>query len=1248
MKFSLLASHFVFGLSVAAFAATLEPNTRLEIDAVIPNGKNVTLSLGRGKEKLTISAKGNDYPWQYTGTKGEVPSSRPHPRSSRPNETLSYWWEHREYTPNGRYVRSFATSPAIAAASEAMMGERWQTSDKRHLALAVELSDGWLSFYVDDILLHALPATADVAGRELKVAASKGTTVSEPVAKPVTPAPGYWRVPLGRVASLPGNPLAGGEGQSGDGRTEFGQNGGLRGPRNPSLAEQSSAISTGATDWPPFLPAEKSVAVGCSWTREASANEVGCPNSGTYGGRWAGALSATPCRLQFRVPNRRYEAMYLLASCTSNNFLTVQFYRPGSGFPVDCLPAEPIATNGALQVIRVPLRQDKLAAFGDREVWEFELTGHVENYRAHPEPAHYSRHGVGEPSGVAVHAITLKEAALEIDFEPEAFANVWVGSTTAPAYLLTLRNKSREDRTVRVTLETRSHDGADSTRQECEIAIPALDKVSYRFATPVGKYGWHSVTLAVDGEPYERSLVVLRARDYKARPFDAPGLLFSGTGAGGPGVHFGLPAYDGFRLVAPLGIASSGAATRTDVEPLAKKYGVRNYVTSAVNTIRPAGYMAKDLEQTLLGAANRASDVCDPSYQLLFAEPGGIGRNATVATLCGEPFEPRTEAEQAKYMYFKTNLIHFSEVYHRAFPGKKLLMPWGSPLFTVAYLQDPETRNLFEGVGFDTAFFDRLPEGQLHSCSLYVLTLLNREWRRYRDDKPLIVSVEGPCLSREAPESLTPEEHMHNTLRSCLILSANGVTRIFSSMSTGTEVASYWGEQHYSGGSFSRITLNPYRLYAAAGTMIRLLSGYDFVRALPTGSLGTFAFEYRNTVDGKPLHVLWCIRGKVPFKAKAEKVFDCMDNLTSTRFVTPDPIFVIGCTNEITFGKQVFDKADTTPAADAVKVADLAVWTQTTNAPEAEYLANMPGSIVRHPVEMKVARDGNRLSVCLPEGLPDKGAMPFCTTLVPPEPVVLPGRPRILALDVETEADWGRVVYVLRDAKGEKFISVGRVRTYNVDDTKCDSFFSFSGRRLVRFELPGNRPWDASRLPGSCWWGAYGGDGVVDYPLSIEKIFIERRTKAMYANDIAEIEPKPALLGALYAEAIDPDSDLRMPPPPAGAPVQNPIAEINGTLDATEITGVTHPAWQYDGRRGHFAFKEMEGAKDYDIYVSLSPTGEGAILLKKGAMKSGELVTGFLPETDNYAFIVWHDAKGATSKPSAPFKFMLHDEFAEK
>jgi hypothetical protein len=254
----------------------------------------------------------------------------------------------------------------------------------------------------------------------------------------------------------------------------------------------------------------------------------------------------------------------------------------------------------------------------------------------------------------------------------------------------------------------------------------------------------------------------------------------------------------------------------------------------------------------------------------------------------------------------------------------------------------------------------------------------------------------------------------------------------------------------------------------------------------------------------------------------------------------------------------------------------------------------------------------------------------------------------VIALEVETEADWGRVVYELKDAEGERFISVGQESTYNVDDTKCDSFFNFSGRRLVRFELPGNRPWDGSRYPGSCWWGAYGGNGRVDYPLSLEKIYVERRSKAMHVNALVDVKPAPVSFGSLYVERIDPADGAAMPPPPKGVKRQNPLAEIAGTLPATEITGVTHPLHYYDGTRGHFAFKEMPEAAGYDIYVSLTPTGEGAILLGKNLKASGALVKGFLAGRDHYAFIVWRNRKGELSEPSKPFKFMLKDEFAEK
>ena len=1244
-RFCLL--HSAFCLAAAASAATLEPNTRVSFDAVIPNGQNISLSLGRAKEAFSLSANANAYSWNYIGTKGEKPNYRPYPNSTRPFDLHSYWWQRRDYTPNGRYARSFSMPPQVAAASEAMMGERWLTADKRHLDVAVELSDGWLSFFVDGILFHSLPATADVPGLELNVAASKDVVVSEAKVSSVESTPGYWRVPLGRVATLPGNPLASEPVASAAPGTSLWPN-----TVRPSLASGDGSPLGGQI---PFLAASNSVEVGRSWTREASVRDGGSPNKGAFGGRWSGALSATPSRLQFRVPNRRYEAMYLLASCASNNFLTVQFYRPGSGFPIDFAPAEPIATDGGLQLIRVPLRQDKLATFADRETLEFELTGHVENYCGHPEPLNYSRHGMGEPSGVVVHAITLKETPLEIDFDPESFGNIWVGSTTRPGYLLTLRNKGAADVDAAISVVTRSYDGTDVSEQARTLPVPARGEAKLRIGTPVKKLGWHSVTLKVNGETYERSLVVLRTREHNRRSFDDPGFFFGGWSPES-GLHFTPPTLDSMKLASYLGLDSFSHGnviqSSTDIREFARNAGMRDYTT--INTKRlgfnPGRLKSSDetyLEEMMRASANVPTDTCDPSFQIVFAEPGGIGRDASIVGLCGGEVAPRTEAEQDRYIYYKTNFLNFAKVYRRLFPGKKLFLPWGSPLFTAAYLRDPDTRDQIDGMGYDTAFFDRLPEGQLHSCSLYVVTLLNREWAKYREGKPDYVTLEGPCISREAEEVLSPDEHLRNILRSNLILMANGVRRLFASISYGAECASYWGEQHYGGGALSRITLNPHRVYAAEGTLIRLLRGCEFVRVVPTGSLGTFLLEFRSIKDGSPLHVAWCINGRVPVTIPNGHVFDCMDNLVSPRFVTPDPIFIVGCKGEITFGKQVFDEAETTPAADAVKLCDLSGWTQVTNAPETEYLANMPDSICRYPVEMKVAREGDRLSVCLPEGLPDRDAMPFCTTLVPPKPVAIPGRPRVIALDVETDADWGRVVYVLRDAKGERFISVGRVNTYNVDDTRCKSFFTFSGRRLVRFELPGNRPWDKSRYAGSCWWGAYDGNDCVDYPLSLEKIYVERRTKAMYVNHVAEIAPKPVLFGALYVEGMDTGSAAEMPPPPAGLPLQNPIAEIDGTLPPAKITGVAPPTWQYDGTRGHFAFTEMPEAKEYDVYVSLSPTGEGAILLKT-VKASGELVNGFLADTDNYAFVVWRDAKGAVSKPSAPFKFRLKDEFAEK
>ena len=1208
----------VLAYGVTAFGApvreaTLEDGSRVSFTAVLPVKEKLTISLGRGREKLEMRSEEEGYKWWFSDVKGRSPQKRPHPASSSPEEEMSYWWEDCIYSPNGRFKPRFDLPSDIEMLSRHYEAAARILPSERRIELSVELCDGWLSFYVDDVLIHSLKASEDVAGRKISVVSSKAAVVSETAAVKVASARGCYRIPLGNVASVPG--------AAGDGELNFG---GI-----------------------PFLAGGKAVDVSRSWVREACVSEYGQPNKGTFGGRWSGAMSVTPGRLQFRVPNRRYSALKLLATCESNAFLTVQFYRPGSGFPVSCVPSGEIAADGKLQVVTVPIRQDMLDTFADREILEFEISGTVNVFRAHPEPAHFSEHGGGEPSGVKVHAMTLVESDVAICFEPEAFGNIWVGMSPRPAYQLKLSNRSAEDAEVEVTLESRSWDGLDRTSQKRKVSVSAKGASDVRLEVPVRRFGHHSLTLTVNGERYERSLAVIRPRPYKLREFDSPGIKF---GCWGPGtIHWNLPVRDQCRLAMPIGIESFSlgeAMLRTDVEDLSRKYGVRQFRLSAFNSGRR--WRESDLESKLRAEAFRPSDICEPTYATLFAEPGGIGPNMAMPRLYGEKPEARTGDQEAKFIDYKTNLIHFAQVFRKIWPDKKLLVPWGNPAFTIAFLQDPDTRDLFDGMAFDDAFFLRMPEMQIHGCSIYSLTVMNMEWMRLRKDKPLVVAVEGPCVSRAAPGALTQEEQMNHVMRTTLLLTANGVKHLFANISASSQSASYWGEQHYSGGGLSRITLNPYPCYAAQATMVRMMRDVEFVRVVPTGSHGVFALEYRNVNDGSPLHVMWCVRGEVPFKAKCAKIFDAMDNITGRKILGQTPIFMLGCKGGIEFGKAVYGKADTMPGKDAVRVSDLSQWSVVDGPADVEYVDSFPANVRRFPARMEVKCVKGRLQITLPADAEDRGVMPQFTALKPPKPIRLPGRPGKIALDVTASSDWGRVVYVLRDAKGEKFISVGKKGVWNTDDQKNDSFFNFTGTRLVRMELPGTRPWDMSRYPGNCWWGSYGGDDRVDYPLSLERIYVERRNKVMYVNDLVRADPSPVSFGGLYVEDIAPDSSLRMPMPKESFKMVNPIEEIKGELPATEITAVRAPDWWYDGRRGHFDFKEMPDAVQYMVYVGLSPDGEGAVLLGKNVKKSGTLVVGFLPDTDHYAFVVWRNKAGKLSKPSRPFKFRLKDEFENK
>ena len=286
--------------------------------------------------------------------------------------------------------------------------------------------------------------------------------------------------------------------------------------------------------------------------------------------------------------------------------------------------------------------------------------------------------------------------------------------------------------------------------------------------------------------------------------------------------------------------------------------------------------------------------------------------------------------------------------------------------------------------------------------------------------------------------------------------------------------------------------------------------------------------------------------------------------------------------------------------------------------------------------------------------------MPYFTCLKFKKPVEIPGKAQALRLDVKAASDWGRVVYVLKDAAGRRWYSCGRAGEWNADDMEGESTFCFDGWRTLRFELPFNEPWDGFRNVGFTNWGSDGKlEDKVTLPVALEKIFVERRNGVIYGCEFRKFEADtPVLLGTLAAEyAKDEDRTpaayanqrISAPGVPA-ASLPNPIAEMvkTGKGEPGKILAVKDPDTWFDGTRGVFSYEMPTNAVSADMWMSLYPDGRGALKVGKGLKESPQLVQGFLADTTFYAFLVWKDKAGNPSKPSAPFKFKLIDHFGHQ
>lgn len=1060
--------------------------------------------------------------------------------------------------------------------------------------------------------------------------------------------------------------------------------------------------------------------------------------------RFAGTTERDPGRIQLRIPNGRYDALYVIAAFddapNSIPTLSASFYRPQAGFArifettvpswraqkadATALPVK--LENGKtanLWLVKIPLSPEALASFSDMDTIEGELTKKVHQYRSYPDPFIYGWHQGGLPSGVQVYAATLHRPELHFSIEPTVFGHVWAANQL-PSYDVTLENRTPKARTVTLAAETTSYDGTEKTKQSQKVTVPGGRTVRVRLNFSVRRFGIHTLRVTMHdgatawGETRNFARLAPDTRAVKYEPGKGPMFGYWSYHGG----HYTPPAYEVVRLMTMAGARGSiGNMTRSKdprVAALAEKYNLQGganawpvtpqWSWAGAEKVDPKAFNA--YKEKAIAAIRRAQGD-NPDMVTFFPEPH-ISRDLTAGNLpsyWGDPVYKYNEQEANAIRVFFNTSKAAAEAVRTTWPKAKIIIPWGDPLFIVPLLRAGFPKSLIDGSGLDMVGFERLPEQQLYQQSTHRLYLLKEEYRKFGEPNPFLPYVEGVFVPTE-PGACTWRGQADRYHRWALISLAYGITHFYSGW-FAFDCGNYYGAEHYGGCGIQRRIpyCDPKPAYATYATMTRMLDRAKFDRWLPTGSLSTFCLRFTREKGG-PVYALWTVRGKRPVGLTlaadgAATVHDSMDNATTVKTqnkvatieIGESPVYVTdaGDIVSIALGKPDHSGAiawarnrneetwlsgpvvKPVPVAKTITLGSLGdgSWTikhehdtlyETNNYDAKRFLGRMSAKVVTD-----AERPGNALAVHLEKQDTVRKTMPWYSVLVPRKPVVIPGKSKALGLWVKAHSDWGRVVYCLRDAKGERWTSTGARDQWNCNDVHSWSSFNFDGWRYLRFETPSHTGYDNFREFGTTWWGHVsgadvdaggadvdaGGDGIVDLPLSIEKIIVERRTHVIYVNDIQPADPSDVLLGELIAEygtAFDAtdgavaQSRVRMPLPKTHALPPNPIAALaQNPLPPVQLKGVRDPDWGYDGTRCHVDFTEAPGAVQYQVWVGVYPDGSGAVQMGR-MTRSGQLLQGLRPETTFYLWVTYTDKDRKQSKPSNRLTIKLVDAFGQK
>lgn len=879
-----------------------------------------------------------------------------------------------------------------------------------------------------------------------------------------------------------------------------------------------------------------------------------------------------------QVPKADYLAAYLLCYADENpadtNHVTLRMGRRIGGARNDSqvlikdfgaeVPRTEVDGPSALKVVRIPFAE-AFAQDVEGETMDIELTKEIRLARRTPDPNRFRWRPLGPSSGVRVAALTLERSPIQFKVKASEVGALFEQPAEA-RFEIDLQNITDQPQEYFVKVEA----GKGAARSLAGTLSPG-QSVSQTVALPALPPGYYPVTVSLGRKPETAPLLVRHtamgilpadARKYREEApwgtWDHDGQHFSPQP---PEVVGAIMHKLGLRH----GMFNAAAEDR-------KKFGIikGNHFKVGAGFKNPA-------EAALAYDETREKHPDLLPEALIFHEDSISGGHASrIPDLFHDhpPYQLNAE-EKKRFDEMWQMAVESARALRKDHPEVSLYIGNGPIPLREELLRNHFPAELFDALGNENPSFSRIPETQppdpiANNSSLWMdRQLLDA----YGYGDKAVTQAHETIYPSSSPGNLSYQTQADYFVRNILHSMAWKMPRIRPGSIADAGNSYYYSNWGATGFMTRRPDVVPKPAAIAMATLTAELDGAQYEGFSDTGSESAYLMRFRKK-DGSGVLPFWVVRGEREYSLSikgAPKVRVISPQGVATEYVADQgPVKLVASASpswlelppgaevkEISLGRPNYPDSDPTGKVSPLASMDtLDGWTigKERNALLEYYNLMTPrrlGDFSFEPVKEFEGRAGIEVR---PRPLKSgKETMPMYAELIRETPIPLPGKPSEIGIWINGNSAWGRVIFELEDASGQRWTSIGAkarsgsvwmadwlggelaanytpgdIADWNTDDAWGLSRINFDGWRYVGFPLPGQYPGEGHTWPANSQWN-WNKDGVVHYPLALKKVIVELPEKTLHLTEYKPARRQAIYLGDLVSVERDTDAPKLAP-----------------------------------------------------------------------------------------------------------------------